>query len=483
MPSQNARQICRGEFSHDNASPCHRAEIYIYIYLYVYIICMCARKGKTSDEIQHSHIPACVTRGNFTGRCMHFQWESLRSCQSISNNKIRNVTTGTPETRFLPSKAPNYLYPFWHHALNISVDYNQPRHMTVIGHTKYIIAKMNPPKINICCLLTRSLGTISLRDKSFSPHSYSFPELRYLNKAVWLNNCLVARERLEIALLPFIWWFNRIICSRCPAAFMADHGRRKKPLAGQPGSSKKLLAVKTFCCATESDAEENEDLEIRLQCQLPDSKMARASIWSTQSYGMASELASPTAFCSRKLFDAVREDELDMVIDELHKLKDKNEINTPGKRGTTLLHLAARYNLASIAAVLLEYGASIDFPSSIGGWTALHIASRWLKIFFLLSIFCTPVTISIMAWLDSFFSLQKTHSQSHTNWNISFRLHPSSRVHGTAADLHNLKSKFYDNFPAICKKSWWRTLATLITVSMCTESSTITSNWQCTCSV
>ena len=147
---------------------------------------------------------------------------------------------------------------------------------------------------------------------------------------------------------------------------MANRRRREKTF----GFSK-------LCLQPESKSEDDdEDVEMRLQF-LPESRTVRPSIWSTQSYGMASELASPTAFCAKNLFDAVREDELDVVIEELGRLGDKSgEINKAGKRGTTLLHLAARYNFVNITSVLLEYGASIDIPSNVGGWTALHIACR-----------------------------------------------------------------------------------------------------------
>ena len=92
-----------------------------------------------------------------------------------------------------------------------------------------------------------------------------------------------------------------------------------------------------------------------------------------------SEVPTPISPHALKLFEAIREDEMDLVEDELASLTDKRKVDKLGGHGFALIHVAARYNFGRIVNSLLNYGADINVRTSEYQWTPLHLAARWVK--------------------------------------------------------------------------------------------------------
>lgn len=78
-----------------------------------------------------------------------------------------------------------------------------------------------------------------------------------------------------------------------------------------------------------------------------------------------------------KIFEAIREDEAALVLEELGNLQDAYEIDKKDRHGFALIHVAARYNLNRIVHTLLDYGADINIGTSQYKWTPLHLAARF----------------------------------------------------------------------------------------------------------
>lgn len=93
----------------------------------------------------------------------------------------------------------------------------------------------------------------------------------------------------------------------------------------------------------------------------------------------SSEVATPISTHALKLFEAIREDEMDLVEDELASLTDKRQIDKLGGHGFALVHVAARYNFARIVATLLDHGADINSGTRENRWTPLHLAARCVQ--------------------------------------------------------------------------------------------------------
>ncbi len=88
-----------------------------------------------------------------------------------------------------------------------------------------------------------------------------------------------------------------------------------------------------------------------------------------------SDIATPVSPHTLKLLEAIREDELELVEEELAKL-DRQAIDQPDSHGFALIHVAARYNLSGIVNTLLEHGADVNIGTSEYRWTPLHLAAR-----------------------------------------------------------------------------------------------------------
>ncbi|XP_078375252.1 uncharacterized protein LOC144658662 isoform X2 [Oculina patagonica] len=89
-----------------------------------------------------------------------------------------------------------------------------------------------------------------------------------------------------------------------------------------------------------------------------------------------SDIATTVSPHTLKLLEAIREDELELVEEELAKL-DRQAIDQPDSHGFALIHVAARYNLSGIVNTLLEHGADVNIGTSEYRWTPLHLAARF----------------------------------------------------------------------------------------------------------
>ena len=89
-----------------------------------------------------------------------------------------------------------------------------------------------------------------------------------------------------------------------------------------------------------------------------------------------SDTAIPVSPHTLKLFEAIREDEIELVEEELANLTDRNEVNRRDRHGFALIHVAARYNLSRILNTLLDHGSDVNIGTSEYGWTPLHLAAR-----------------------------------------------------------------------------------------------------------
>ena len=138
---------------------------------------------------------------------------------------------------------------------------------------------------------------------------------------------------------------------------------------------------------------DKEDTEERCELQQlsptidfePKTKPSTSFIYSEE----ASDIATPVSHDTLRLLEAIREDELEIVEDELASLTDRHAINRTDRHGFALIHVAARYNLRRIVNTLLEHGADVNIGTSEYRWTPLHLAARCVMTFF-------PLYLSIL---------------------------------------------------------------------------------------
>jgi len=95
-------------------------------------------------------------------------------------------------------------------------------------------------------------------------------------------------------------------------------------------------------------------------------------------YQEASEITTPVSADALKLLEAIREDKLESVEEELKNMENE-DINKTDRHGFALIHVAARYNLYRIVPSLLKHGADVDIGTSEYRWTPLHLAARCVK--------------------------------------------------------------------------------------------------------
>ena len=98
----------------------------------------------------------------------------------------------------------------------------------------------------------------------------------------------------------------------------------------------------------------------------------------------SSEVVTPISPHALKLFEAIREDEMELVEAELSTLTDKCDIDQLVGQGFALIHVAARYNFSRSVTKLLDRGANINVGTSGYRWTPLHLAARCVETFKLL---------------------------------------------------------------------------------------------------
>jgi len=94
-----------------------------------------------------------------------------------------------------------------------------------------------------------------------------------------------------------------------------------------------------------------------------------------------SEIVTPVSTHTLKLLEAIREDKLEFVEEELSNM-NKQDIDKTDRHGFALIHVAARYNLHRIVTSLLEHGADVNIGTSEYRWTPLHLAARCVRLFF-----------------------------------------------------------------------------------------------------
>ena len=91
-----------------------------------------------------------------------------------------------------------------------------------------------------------------------------------------------------------------------------------------------------------------------------------------------SDITTPVSAHTLRLLEAVREDKLEFVEEELGHL-NKQEIDKTDRHGFALIHVAARYNLHRIVNALLKHGADVNIGTSEYRWTPLHLAARCVE--------------------------------------------------------------------------------------------------------
>ena len=103
----------------------------------------------------------------------------------------------------------------------------------------------------------------------------------------------------------------------------------------------------------------------------PDAKPPPTFVYSQET----SEIVTPVSAHTLKLLEAIREDKLEFVEEELSNM-NKQDIDKTDRHGFALIHVAARYNLHRIVPSLLEHGADVNIDTSEYRWTPLHLAAR-----------------------------------------------------------------------------------------------------------
>lgn len=93
----------------------------------------------------------------------------------------------------------------------------------------------------------------------------------------------------------------------------------------------------------------------------------------------SSDIVTPVSPHTLKLFEAIREEEMELVEEELDNLVDGQEIDRTDRHGFALIHVAARYNFSRIVNILLDHGANINMGTVEYQWTPLHLATRWVE--------------------------------------------------------------------------------------------------------
>ena len=128
---------------------------------------------------------------------------------------------------------------------------------------------------------------------------------------------------------------------------------------------------------------ENELQALRVDFE-PETKPPPTFVYSQE----ASEIITPVSADTLKLLEAIREDKLESVEEELKNM-DKEDINKTDRHGFALIHVAARYNLYRIVPSLLKHGADVNIGTSEYRWTPLHLAARCVKCLLLVFLLIT----------------------------------------------------------------------------------------------
>ena len=131
----------------------------------------------------------------------------------------------------------------------------------------------------------------------------------------------------------------------------------------------------------EADERELQDLRVDFE---PDTKPPPSFVYSQET----SEITTPVSAHTLRLLEAIREENLEFVEEELSNIK-MHGISKTDRHGFALIHVAARYNLHRIVNSLLEHGADVNIGTSEHRWTPLHLAARSVFFFFFFSVNAT----------------------------------------------------------------------------------------------
>ena len=139
---------------------------------------------------------------------------------------------------------------------------------------------------------------------------------------------------------------------------------QRKPKGGD--SSWNLLRVKK----NQKEIGECELQALRVDFE-PETKPPPTFVYSQET----SEITTPVSAHTLKLLEAIREDNLEFVEEELSTM-NKQDFDKTDRHGFALIHVAARYNLHRIVSSLFKHGADVNIGTSEYRWTALHLAAR-----------------------------------------------------------------------------------------------------------
>ena len=173
---------------------------------------------------------------------------------------------------------------------------------------------------------------------------------------------------LHINLTYFLLWVKVKVKQQSK---MSDEKTTQRKLKGGASSSKLLRFKKN-----QKETAECELQALRVDFE-PDTKPPPTFVFSQEK----SEIITPVSAHTLKLLEAIREDKLEFVEEELSCM-NKQDIDKTDRHGFALIHVAARYNLHRIVTSLLEHGADINIGTSEYRWTPLHLAARCVRFFF-----------------------------------------------------------------------------------------------------
>ena len=148
---------------------------------------------------------------------------------------------------------------------------------------------------------------------------------------------------------------------------MSDEKRTREGPKGRTSSWNPLSFTKN-----QKETAECELKALRVDFE-PDPKPPPTFVYSQET----SEITTPLSAHTLKLLEAIREDKLEFVEEELSSMK-KQEIDRTDRHGFALIHVAARYNLHRTVTILLEHGADVNIGTSEYRWTPLHLAARYV---------------------------------------------------------------------------------------------------------
>ena len=158
------------------------------------------------------------------------------------------------------------------------------------------------------------------------------------------------------------------LLSRTKESKMSEEKGKQRKTKGRDSSWNPLWFKKN-----QKETAECELQALRVEFE-PDTKAPPSFVYSEET----SEVTTPLSVHALKLLEAIREDKLEFVEDELGSM-NKQDIDKTDRYGFALIHVAARYNLHRILTTLLKHGADVNIGTSEYRWTPLHLAARYVR--------------------------------------------------------------------------------------------------------